>query len=501
MIRPLLPDVRMVMATTVAYMVAGAIVVGLYACLLFLLNLIFFGDILSYSWPTVIGPVAVALLLAKPVLERTQKVADSWLRRKGYDSLRTLTNFTRYARDITDLKLLALTIEQGLMIATGAEEVRLLAPSSSGLRFTSVSGRSGIQVNPLDLEASSPVATWLRFHEEILTREEVETRPVFAVLSEKERADLDSSRTRLLVPVRYKEELAGILVLGPKRSGMSYSGRDLASLRKTAAETAMWVSNATLFTSVSSQRNRLEQLLGRTVSAREDERKRLALELHDSPVQWLTSAAYRVEACLGFLGKGQHQKARKDLEEVQEALNETLEELRHTASALHPPELEKVGLIRSLTRYTDAFERATGVLVQFREHGTVPRLSQAVELAAYRVVQEALSNVRKHAEATEVKLDVGLHNGTLWATIRDNGNGFQARDVTPNGTSHLGLAGMEERAHMLGGTLGVQSAPPQPGTRITLLIPYNDTFDVTEQYLERVGKTVTGTSRRAEVIE
>ena len=309
-------------------------------------------------------------------------------------------------------------------------------------------------------------------------------------MSPQELAELDESKVRMLMPIKHREELTGILALAPKRSGQPYSGEDLELLQAAVNNAAMLISNASLFANVTAQRTRLEQLLSRAVSVREDERKRLALELHDSPVQWITSAVYRVEACRGFFQKGEEQKARGELEEVHSALNKTLEELRLTSAALHPPELEKLGLVKTLARYAGGFERDTGILTQFQEHGVVSRVPAQVELAAYRVVQEALCNVRKHSQASEVRLDIGQHSGTLWATINDNGIGFEVDDVSLTGNGQLGLAGMEERAHMLSGTLGVQSVP-DTGTQITLLVPYTDTSSVLHAQLQDVGEGQT----------
>ena len=108
----------------------------------------------------------------------------------------------------------------------------------------------------------------------------------------------------------------------------------------------------------------------------------------------------------------------------------------------------------------------------------------------YRVVQEALSNVRKHSRATEVQLRIGIHNGAFWATIRDNGVGFVTQNNDVNENQHLGLAGMEERAHMLGGTLGIQSTSGV-GTQITLLIPNVETVNTLDK-----DDAVTGAHRK-----
>ena len=352
----------------------------------------------------------------------------------------------------------------------GAEEVRLLVPSGNGDRFISMTDRSSRGSRPFKLQARSPIVTWLRTHDDVLREEDLQTFPVFLALSGPERAQLEHFQVELLISLKHQEELAGILVLTKKRSEEPYSEEDLGLLRAAANQTAMGLTNARLFASVVSQRTRLEQLLERVIRAQEDERKRLSMELHDSPVQWLTSAVYRVEACLEFVRRGQHLRARSELEEIQEVLDTTLAELRHTTSALHPPALEKVGLVKALAQHADAFERDTGILTHFEESGFVPRLPASVELAVYRVVQEALFNVRKHSQATTVQIQLGLHDGTFRAAIKDDGIGFEMDDSRRSEDGHLGLAGMEERARMLGGTLAIQSTPGA-GTQITLLLP------------------------------
>ncbi len=494
------PGARIIMAKAMAYVVTGAAILAVYVALVLLLNFIFLDSVSGFSWAIGIVAVLSMVPLVKPVLERVQKVADVAFRRNRYDYFRALKNFGRYASDLTDLRSLALTVEQALILSTGAEDVRLLVPSGSGLKFTSVSERPSKFARTLQFEAASPIVTWLRFHEEPLTHEQLRPEHGYLPLSPHEVAVLEDTRTRLLVGVQHQDELVGILVLAAKHSGQPYSKEDRTLLHAAAGQTAMWVSNARLFADATSQRTRLEQLLDRAVWAREAERKRLAMELHDSPVQWLTSAVYRVEACLGFFRKGDEQNARMELDEVQSVLNRTLEELRHTASALHPQELEKVGVVKALARHADTFERDTGILTRYRVHGKVPRLRAEVELAAYRVVQEALSNVRKHSRATEVRLDVGLHNGALWATVRDNGIGFEVDETSVSRNGHLGLGSMEERAHMLGGTLGIQSAA-DVGTQITLLIPQGETIDVFGEEAEDVTATGDRFMRGAEVMD
>ena len=232
--------------------------------------------------------------------------------------------------------------------------------------------------------------------------------------------------------------------------------------------------NARNFANVLEQRARLEKLLERVINAQEDERTRLAMELHDSPVQWLTSVVYRLEACQEYFKRGMLEKVQNEMEQIQNVLDTTLAELRHAASALHPPELEKVGLVKAIARYADTFERDTEIACLVEETGAVPRLPAPVELAVFRVVQESLSNIRKHSQASRVKINLGLGGRMLRASITDNGVGFEQDESREgSGAENLGLPGMGERARMIGGTLSVRSAP-NAGTQVILMVPYTE---------------------------
>ena len=313
-----------------------------------------------------------------------------------------------------------MVLEQSITLAMGAEGVRLLVPSSGTNRFRSVTDQGREGAPSFVLRPRSPVITWLKTHDGVLTRDDIDTEPVFLSLAGPERAQMQEFNTELIVPLRSAGELSGLLVLARKRSEEPYSDEDLSMLRSAANQTAMGLTNARLFANVVSQRTRLEQLLERVIKAQEEERKRLSMELHDAPVQWLTGAVYRVEACIEYFNRGQQSRAHKEMLEVQHALDTTLDELRQTTMALHPPALDKEGLVKALGRYTEAFERDTAILGHFESAGPVPRLPAQEELAIYRIVQEALSNVRKHALATQVHVRIECQESRLAASVRDN---------------------------------------------------------------------------------
>ena len=223
-------DIRAITGKPIAHAMGAALVLGTSVGLLFSLNLLLFSSALTFSWATALASLIVALLLAKPVMGRAQRAADSWFRRRRYDYLRSLENFARYARDVTDIRLLGLTMEQALILATGAEDVRLLVPSGNGLRFAPVSDQNPDLHNQLQLDSASPIVTWLRFHDEALTRDGLLGDKGSLPLSPQELAELDESKVRMLMPIKHREELTGILALAPKRSGQPYSGEDLGIL-------------------------------------------------------------------------------------------------------------------------------------------------------------------------------------------------------------------------------------------------------------------------------
>ena len=443
-----------------------------YAALWYILSAVPGEGPAPLSWPALVAGFFVsAVLLASPVSPYVRRLVEGRLPGERRDARRALKILETYARDIGDLSTLALAVEHAVTVATNAQDVRLLVPAGNGTWFLPVSRRISGGVRPIQLHSSGDVVTWLRFHDNALRREELLTEPWHLPLSAQEQGELQRHRVRLLVPVKLREELVGAIALSSRVSGEGYTNKDIRTLEEAAGQMAMWVANALVLSTSAAQRVRLEQLLDRSVRAQEAERRRLAVELHDSPVQWLTSAAYHIEACLESFRRGDRDSVGSQLMQVRGTLDRALTELRQTAAALHPPELEQVGLVKALAQHTAIFERDTEIPTNFAARGGVPRLPAPIELAVYRVVQEALSNVRKHARAREAEVRMGLHNGAFWAVIRDDGVGFDADDGSLARVGHLGLAGMEERAHALGGTLGIQSSPGE-GTQVTLLIPH-----------------------------
>jgi signal transduction histidine kinase len=216
----------------------------------------------------------------------------------------------------------------------------------------------------------------------------------------------------------------------------------------------------------------MRDYLGAVTRGQEAERARLARELHDGPVQELIGLGQRAEMAQRLVARGDTARAQTLLGELRGSELETVEELRRLIGALRPVYLEDLGFLPALdTLVRQAAERTTA-RVRLEQEGPVYRLAPGVELAAYRIVQEALSNALQHAHAQNIVVRVRSDPQGLALSVTDDGVGF----TLPPGpdlftqAGHFGLVGMRERATLLGGTLQIHTTPGQ-GTQVAVNLP------------------------------
>ena len=207
---------------------------------------------------------------------------------------------------------------------------------------------------------------------------------------------------------------------------------------------------------------------GRAVlRAQEQERARIAQDLHDEVNQALTAILLRLQATISDAPED----LRRELGVTKELVNQAMEELLNLARQLRPTSLKDHGLIAALASQVRDFGDRTGIRATFARHGEVPRLSDEEQLVIYRVTQESLSNVQRHAGATTVHVELSFV-GRTFLRIHDDGHGFTGERVNGAGRPRgrpggLGLSGMRERALLVGGGLQIFSEPGQ-GTTIEL---------------------------------
>ena len=224
---------------------------------------------------------------------------------------------------------------------------------------------------------------------------------------------------------------------------------------------------------IAARSEQLRLLLSKTMRVQEDERARIARDMHDSVVQLLTAARFELDAAA--LGVRSDSKAvvPEKLAAARELLDEMEREIRRTILNLHPPSLDAVGLASALKNYASGFERVSGIHCKVEINGATVRLPIQVEGSIYRMAVEALANVAAHAEATEALLLLKYTPDRLDITVDDNGCGFDwERWVSESGHpgGHLGMLGMQERIESLGGSMHVGSAP-KCGTRLSFRLP------------------------------
>jgi two-component system sensor histidine kinase UhpB len=202
----------------------------------------------------------------------------------------------------------------------------------------------------------------------------------------------------------------------------------------------------------------------RALAAQEEERRRVARELHDELGQVLTG----VLLLLDEADKASAQRAAQAINEGREAARAAIEEVRRIVRDLRPEALDDLGLPSALAALAASFERRTGIRVERRLAGDLPRLSSEQDLVLYRVTQEALTNVARHAHASHAELRIEHVDGHVRVVVRDDGCGFAGAPPDDRG-----IGGIRERAMLVRGTVEVDSAPGG-GTQVVLCIPVQE---------------------------
>ncbi|MDD5468036.1 MAG: HAMP domain-containing protein, partial [Anaerolineales bacterium] len=207
------------------------------------------------------------------------------------------------------------------------------------------------------------------------------------------------------------------------------------------------------------------QLLERVIAAQEEERRRISRELHDSTSQSLTSLMVGLRALENACNTPQVQCHTQELRQV---VGQVLEDVHTLAVQLRPSVLDDLGLSAALERLIQEWQKRHNIQADVVVHLAGERLPEAIETALYRILQEALTNVARHAQARSVSVLVERRAQDVVAVIEDDGSGFDAHRAHANG--HLGLAGIRERAELLGGSLTIESNPGS-GTSLYIQLP------------------------------
>jgi signal transduction histidine kinase len=214
----------------------------------------------------------------------------------------------------------------------------------------------------------------------------------------------------------------------------------------------------------------MRQYVADITNSQEEERKRIARELHDDTVQSLIAIGQQIELIKGLADNPAEVRSR--LTEVRTMVTGAIASVRQFSRDLRPLTLEDLGLMAAMQYLVNELAQSEGIEVNFNCEGEATDLSSDMETAVYRILQEALNNIKKHAQATKVNVAAGFHKRYIRLTIQDNGQGFEVpeafTDFASNGS--FGVMGLYERAQLFGGEVTIKSKPNQ-GTTVELYMP------------------------------
>ena len=265
-------------------------------------------------------------------------------------------------------------------------------------------------------------------------------------------------RSALYVPLLHRDSALGLLAAFDKEGADPRFTSDDLRVAETLASRAA--------TAIDLSQRVSREAVRRVVEAQELERKRLARELHDETGQALTSILLGLRS----LEEADAERVREAIAEMRELVVSTLQDVRRLAIELRPKALDDFGLVPALDRLIETFRAQTGIAVDLESRLRRERLPAEAETALYRIVQEALTNVVKHARARNVSVLLTQKGASVVAVIEDDGEGFDPAEVVETATGGLGLVGMRERIALVGGRLGIESSHGA-GTTLVVEVP------------------------------
>jgi signal transduction histidine kinase len=378
---------------------------------------------------------------------RLYEAATTWSRQ-----LESLNEVGNALATETDLDRLLDLVARRLRELLDARLVTVLLPSGDDeLRFAAVAGDRAELAGATITSSTSKTGR-------VLERRQSERAD--SVLDD---PDVDHEAMRLLgarsglwVPLLVRGRAIGVLAAHDKLGAdVRFTDTDLRLAETFATRAAL---------AVDLSERIAQDALRRVVEAQELERRRLARELHDETGQALTSILLGLKALEERTGD---EASRAATEELRELVVSTLQDVRRLAVELRPTALDDFGLVAALERLTASFAEQTGISVDFQTALADERLPEEVETALYRIVQESLTNVVKHARARRVSILLARKEGSVKAVIEDDGRGFDPAEQVGDG---FGLVGMRERLALLGGRLEIES-DADAGTTIAAEVP------------------------------
>ena len=469
-------DIKVVLHKGLAYSGLTILPSIIYLLSLYAIQLFVQDKLESTSIALVVATTLIIALLFSPLRDTFQRWVDKVFYHDTYDYRQMLLEFSNKVSNVLDLNELQKTLLEPIIESMRVKRAALLFPEVGtgdySVRFVDQSSSEG-PFSKLRFLNDNPIITWLSDKGDVLRRNLIDIVPQFKGMWEVEKTTLDALGVELLCPIKSHGKLIGVLALGEKQSGASYSDEEADLLKMMSNEAAVAIENARMLDNLKTQQLQVEQLLGQVVLAQEEERNRISIELHDSVAQWLVAVSYGIQSFRHALPGKEVEKARSELSDMEGTVTKSLKELRRVVVGLRPPALDELGLTNAIRQSLDDLA-ADGIEGNYHQAGNPCRLPSSLEIAVYRVVQESLMNIRKHAKATKVALNLEFNTDEMNLEIHDNGQGFSLIQTLDSAISvgHLGLLGMKQRAEMLGGNMDIKTGDGN-GTTVSFNFPVN----------------------------
>ena len=447
---------------------------GAYLLVFFLIHLLFGFELDAVTLTLATLSAAAVSLLVYRLRPIFLGIVNQLFYRGTYSYRQALRSFNSKMGNIINLNELADEMLPTIVKALRIPQAKLLFEDISSGDFTTQFTYPKVKDKSSDeprFNLDNPIVAWLEKATGPLDLKQIDSIPQFKGLWQTERENLVASDLELLCPIKSRGKLIGILALGRKRSKALYSQEDIELVMSLANQAGIMIENARMFDSLKKQQLQVQQLLAQVVRAQEEERERISVDLHDGVAQWLAAASYRVQTVNALLSGNDNNEAQDELATMESTIDKSLKELRRVLTGLRPPALDELGLSHALRQSLEDL-KTDGINCHFSEVGKPVRLPLSMEIAVYRIVQETLTNVRKHANATEVNLRLQCQPDKLLVEIRDNGRGFDLSQTLDSAISvgHMGLLGMKQRVEMLGGDIKIKTGE-EAGTAIILSLP------------------------------
>jgi PAS domain S-box-containing protein len=389
----------------------------------------------------------------------------------------TLNSITQAISQSLDLdKVLYLVMEKTLETLKADDGVIFLRDESIGLRLLA---SKGVGEKRVHRQPKNKTCLGHEMIDQVIQSGEI---AYFSESSPKEDSRVKwKSHKRIkslvTVPLKSKDKLVGVMAIGAYRKDF-LNEEEFPLLHSIGSVTGVAIENVRLFQELKlknmeneSEREKLKQLTKKLIQAQEEERKRVSRELHDEVGQLMFTLKINLEIIKRGFPQGNTEL--KDIfDNAMRLVDQTASEIRTISSHLHPSVLDALGLIPAIKSYIEDCKKRFNTTIEFNYAGFEIRMDCNLETVLYRSIQESLTNVWKHSEATHVKLNLVMSPTMIIAVIKDNGKGFNTPKVSSleGSRTGLGILGIRERVALVGGKVKIKSNVGS-GTTVRIEIP------------------------------